>query len=200
MIKQSNNAYSNNFLIKIQLNTGVSKVKEELETWVIQECLDKLNDPITIQYKDEEHIQYNWHIISRTLHNNYYDEEYNITKNEIYFAIHFKNNDIYENIFDDSLIYDELKNDNITTNANKILQCFDNKNNIPKYITGIGVSGLSDKIMSRLWFEMVAIEQHMDGEYKGYMVHPMWMKLPDGSWITIRENSYNFGWDNYNHK
>jgi hypothetical protein len=51
-----------------------------------------------------------------------YDEEDNITKNEIFFAIHF-NNHIYDNIFSDSLIINEQR---ITI----ILKCFDNNKNI----------------------------------------------------------------------
>lgn len=51
----------------------------------------------------------------------------------------------------------------------------------------LGISAVSDVIMSRYWWYVI------DGEV-GYMTAPMWFARME---LTIRETSFNFGWDNY---
>jgi hypothetical protein len=31
----------------------------------------------------------------------------------------------------------------------------------------------------------------------GFMMHPMWMRMPDNSWLCTREKSCMFGWKGY---
>lgn len=48
------------------------------------------------------------------------------------------------------------------------------------------------------WEEMISTEPtYLNIPGKGYMVHHMWIKFPDGSWSSIREQSFNFGWKGY---
>ena len=67
----------------------------------------------------------------------------------------------------------------------------------------IGVSGVSSEVMMEWWREMITTDPNrLDCAGKGYMVHPMWIKPqvhsnPSGSWYTIREKSFNFGWKGY---
>lgn len=68
----------------------------------------------------------------------------------------------------------------------------------PACVTGVGVSAVSDKLMMELWADLVSTESNtFDKNVMGYMVHPMWMRMHDGGWTTVREQSFNFGWDGY---
>jgi hypothetical protein len=69
----------------------------------------------------------------------------------------------------------------------------------PPFITAVGISAVSDEFMMALWKEIIAEEPDtLHGKGKGYMVHPMWMRIVDHGWYTVREQSYNFGWKGYN--
>lgn len=66
----------------------------------------------------------------------------------------------------------------------------------PPFITAVGISAVSDEFMMTLWREIIAEESNtLDGKGKGYMVHPMWRRI--GDWLTVREQSHNFGWKGY---
>ena len=63
-------------------------------------------------------------------------------------------------------------------------------------MTKIGVSGVSTKCMKQYWSEMINDEpNYFDIAGKGYMQHPMWMY--NNEWFDVREQSFNFGWENY---
>ena len=65
----------------------------------------------------------------------------------------------------------------------------------PPFITALGISAVSDAFMMTLWGEIIseAPKTH-DGKGRGYMIHPMWMRMPDAQWVCVRERSFNFGW------
>ena len=68
----------------------------------------------------------------------------------------------------------------------------------PPFITAVGISAVSDEFMMALWSEIIAEEPNtLDGKGKGYMVHPMWRRMPDAEWLCVREQSFNFGWKGY---
>ena len=69
----------------------------------------------------------------------------------------------------------------------------------PPFITAVGISAVSDDFMMALWSEIISeVPNTLDGKGKGYMVHPMWIRIPDAEWLDIREQSFNFGWKGYN--
>ena len=37
----------------------------------------------------------------------------------------------------------------------------------------------------------------METESEGHLIHPMWIKNNDDTWIMKKENSNTFGWTNY---
>lgn len=68
----------------------------------------------------------------------------------------------------------------------------------PPFITAVGISAVSDEFMMVLWSEIIAKEPNtLDEKGKGYMVHPMWMRMRDAEWICVREQSCTFGWKGY---
>jgi hypothetical protein len=68
----------------------------------------------------------------------------------------------------------------------------------PPCVQAVGVSGVSDEFMEDLWAEIISEEpQTFEGAGKGFMKHPMWIRLPCKSWVAVRESSYNFGWKGY---
>ena len=68
----------------------------------------------------------------------------------------------------------------------------------PRFVTAVGVSAVSDEFMMKLWGDIISEEPDtLDGKGLGYMVHPMWMRMPDGGWATVREQSCIFGWEKY---
>ena len=69
----------------------------------------------------------------------------------------------------------------------------------PPFITAVGISAVSDEFMMALWSEIIAENPNtLDGKGKGYMVHPMWTRMPDKEWVCVREQSFRFGWKDYN--
>jgi len=74
----------------------------------------------------------------------------------------------------------------------------------PELVTDIGVSGVSEELMMRQWWGVVSYndsttESGTDrwGFRRGYMVHTMWMVMPDGDFCGVREMSFSFSWLNY---
>jgi len=68
----------------------------------------------------------------------------------------------------------------------------------PPCVQAVGVSGVSDEFMEDLWAEIISEEpQTFEGAGKGFMKHPMWIRLPCKSWVAVRESSHNFGWKGY---
>jgi hypothetical protein len=82
-------------------------------------------------------------------------------------------------------------------------------------VVAVGVSAVDEATMQHWWAEIVGKERDfmVDREHEdqraGYMLHPMWVQwcgvtrgengtsTNSGAWDTVREQSFNFGWDNY---
>jgi len=66
---------------------------------------------------------------------------------------------------------------------------------VPAGVVAVGVSGVSYAYAKMVWAEIVTPSRNwMDGEGKGYMVHPMFMFTESVGYDGIREMSFNFGW------
>ena len=74
-----------------------------------------------------------------------------------------------------------------TLEPERILECLVGQ---PDWVTGIGVSGVSRSFASCTWWSII------DGP-TGFQSHPMWVKMPNGKWFTVRDRSFNFGWEDY---
>ena len=78
----------------------------------------------------------------------------------------------------------------------------------PLVVTAVGISAVSENLMSHLWDEIVSTHtDYCELPGKGYMVHPMWMRFRNRdddskpySWCSVRETSCNFNWKMYNMK
>jgi len=57
----------------------------------------------------------------------------------------------------------------------------------PANLLSCMISGIPGDVMKTVWWAMI-------GEDKGFMVHPMYGIIPGD---TVREMSYNFGWEEY---
>lgn len=84
---------------------------------------------------------------------------------------------------------------------------FKNAEGAPRWITDVGVSGVTPAFMMQQWWKCVAWEKGDDceedsgnnrwGFNRGYMVHDMYQFL-SGGWNIVRETSYNFrAWTAY---
>ena len=193
------NKKSNELILIFDLDKTAKDVHNELIQWLLK-CLD------TISYKVKRYGQYEWNIISQIKDNDYdwdagrcdaidYKEENGGLINSIMVAIHI--NDSEYNINSDFTIpYDNTPD--IVLSPQEIVDCLINE---PNFVKNIGVSAVSSKTMMFWWEEMISTEPNiLDSQGKGYMVHPMWIKFPDGSWSDIRERSFNFGWKGYSPK
>ena len=82
-------------------------------------------------------------------------------------------------------------------------------------VVAVGVSAIDEATMKSWWAEIVAKERDFmvdrkdEDQRAGYMLHPQWHQwfgvtrdengglTNSGAFDTVREQSYNFGWDNY---
>ena len=168
--------------------------------WLFR-CLDTISDKVFDGH------QYNWHIISQIKDNDYEEEDDNGTdsklRNTIMVAIHIPD-DSWMSFNDDELTipYNYSPSISSTLLPQDIMNCLIKE---PDFIKEIGVSAVSSEVMMQWWKEMISIEPNLfDVAGKGYMVHPQWMKDNDnsnssewGTWVSIRERSFNFGWKGY---
>lgn len=171
-IKKHNNINSKDFLIILKTNQNINKIIEnEIITWLTQKLVDFLiilnrNDIINLIYELIE-----------------IDE--NIC-NEIKILIHFDKCDDLYLVDEDGII---CINEYPISNLIESKQILDNLNNEFKYINKIGVSGISEKLMKILWWNMI-------NEDEGYMTYTSYYITKNGI-FGEREKSFNFGWTNY---
>ena len=215
MVKISNSKDSNDFLIIIQTDQTAEDCYSKISEWLIKSCLDKLKDPIilnlnysiednlsnsdsnqSIQNDQIDDLKYTMRVVSGIYYNDYEDEDEEI-HNEIWFALHFDHQPkiLFDHQKDESglvIINEDLKFP--TINSDQILNILKDE---PDCIISLGVSGISNKFMKEIWFEIVSEGQLMETESDGHLIHPMWIKNNDDTWIVIKENSNKFGWTNY---
>lgn len=190
-MKKSNGVNSQSLLIFIHTNDTAEDCKSEVVKWFLN-CLTPLAKSIC-----ETNYQCDFNIIYNIQDNDYVDEDDNKTYNKIVIALQNGQQlgPIFDNVQDDEglIIIDEEPKKNIL-NPNEILNLLKEE---PECVTKIGVSGVSTKCMKQYWREMISNEpNYFDIAGQGYMQHPMWM-YNDNEWFSIREKSFNFGWENY---
>ena len=198
------NKKSNELILIFKLNETATNVEDKLMQWLFR-CLDTISDKVFDGH------QYNWHIISQILRNNYeeedddeeQDDKENCLKltNIIMVAIHIPD-DSWMTFNNDGLTIPYNYSPDMTLSPQEIMDCLIKE---PVFIKEMAVSAVSSEVMMQWWKEMIRPEQNFfDVAGKGYMVHPQWMKKNDnsnssewGSWVSIRERSFNFGWKGY---
>lgn len=180
---------SNELLLKFELNKNAKSVHDELIKWLL-DCLD------TISHKVEECGQYGWNIVSQIMHNDWEDENpppnCETIRNAIMVAIHISDSGNSYN--DEHELTIPSHNDCLQRKLSpqELLDCLVSE---PQFVFKIGVSAVSEETIQYYWADMISTEANMfDCDGKGPMLHRMWMKMPDGCWLTIREKSFNFGW------
>lgn len=196
---------SNELILIFKLNETATNVHDKLMQWLFG-CLDTISDKVLDGH------QYEWRIISQIKDNDYEDDNDIDDKgictkltNTIMVAIHISD-DSWMSFNNDGLTIPYNYSPSLTLLPQDIMDCFIKE---PVFIKEIGVSAVSSEVMMQWWGEMITIEPNFfDVAGKGYMVHPMWMKENNvalskdsdsewGSWFSIRETSFNFGWNGY---
>lgn len=187
---------SNELILIFGLSENATTVHDTLLQWLFR-CLDTISDKVFDGH------QYEWNIISQIRDNDYEDDEDATIKNTIMIAIHLTDSSYMSYDDTEMTILPYRYNPSLTLYPQEIIQCLINE---PVFVNRIGVSAISSDVMMQWWAEMISTEQNcLDVAGKGYQVHPMWMKLPDdhksdtkwGSWVDVRERSFNFGWKGY---
>ena len=186
-IKKCNgNTPSNELILIFGLSENATTVHDTLLQWLFR-CLDTISDKVFDGH------QYEWNIISQIRDNDYEDDEDATIKNTIMVAIHLTDSSYMS--YDDTEMTILPYRYNPSLYPQEIMQCLINE---PVFVNRIGVSAISSDVMMQWWAEMISTEPNsLDVAGKGYQVHPMWMKFPDGSWVDVREMSFNFGWKGY---
>ena len=189
--KRSNGGESNNILLMVSTNRDVDP--ESVEGDVVQWVLRGLSDP-RFDFLKEWETEYPWKVVSTV-------KDDGRTSNDpgcIVVAVRIgqdrgrwlgcEHDETGLIIVDESPPLPSAK-------ADDVLEALPPE---PAFLTGVGVSAVSDKLMMQLWADLVSTESNeFDKDGKGYMVHPMWMRFSGGDWQDIREQSCNFGWDGY---
>lgn len=169
-IKKENNVRSNNFLIILKSGMLINnRIENDIIDWISIKIQNFL-----IKYYNE---LYDVNFI--------YDcYEYN-NKNEIKILLRFYSsiNNIIKDIDDIVCIQENLK---IFIHPKNILDILTNEH---KYINKIGVSGISDKLMKNLWWDMI-------NKVNGYMKYNSYCINVHGI-MNLHERSADFGWVNY---
>lgn len=194
---------SNDLILTFGMTEKATNVHDTLMQWLLR-CLDKISDKV---YRDG---QYQWNIISQIKDNDCKEtgndtEQKHIREspiiNTIMVAIHIKDNSFMSWNHDGMTIPYNYRPE-LTLLPSEIMDCLTNE---PVFINKIGVSSVSSVVIMNWWQEMISTEQkYLDIAGKGYMVHPMWIKIKDVStgnisenWMSISERSCNFGWKGY---
>ena len=195
--RRCNNQESSDLVVRINTSNTASMCKDEIVKWILN-CLSKpFFSGVTDAYE-----KYLFRVVAGTLYNDFVDEETGKILNQVTIAIHlavpqYPSLEFQEMDPDELITVDEIGLKR-TLKATDILDALTNE---PICVIGIGVSAVSSEYMACLWREIIVPNEYkntMDGDGGGYMVHPMWMRFSDGEWSDVREQSYRFGWKNYN--
>ena len=196
----SNSKSSNDIVIRVNTSSTASTCEKEVVDWI----RDRLSDPRFNDTTDRSG-SYLWNIVVGIRHNDWdgrnclsrYDPD--ALLNQLVIAIHLTGGG-------SGLHYEQMdKQELITIDESRCpphLEADDVLDGLaaePQCVTGIGVSAVSSEYMAELWEEIIENgDNGMDGNGKGYMVHPMWArKAVWTGWVSIRERSCEFGWKNY---
>jgi hypothetical protein len=179
-IKKCNNINSRDFLIILKTN---KKINKEIENEIILWLTNKLLEFLTII--NEYHTKLT--LIYETYNINPDDSDDNDEPNEIKILIHLsKPYNNYETDNYDIICINEYPIGNLIEPIN-ILNILNNEH---KYINKIGVSGISEKLIKDLWWNMI-------NEYEGFMKYKSYCITQNNGIWGAREESFNFGWIKY---
>tara|TARA_B100001778_G_C18544779_1_gene610038 strand:- start:305 stop:967 length:663 start_codon:yes stop_codon:yes gene_type:complete len=197
---RTNGKSSSNLRVIIRTQHLPSSCQEEAVRWVLR-CLEDRR----LEYAKDELGQYPWKVVSNVVNEREAPEhsEYGSVYPELVVAIRI--GQVREAYLDHGCDEDRL----VVLNENPPFPELEVNADIfkeivkdvppPPFITAVGISAVSDEFMMALWSDIIAEEPGaLEGKGKGYMVHPMWMRMPDAEWLTVREQSFNFGWKGYN--
>lgn len=189
---------SNELILLFKLNETATDVNDALMLQWLFKCLDTISDEVPDGH------QYKWNIISQIKDSDYKDDGY--IRNTIVVAIHISG-DSWMSFDNDGLTipYTYTQSPSSLLLPQDIMDCLVQE---PTFISEIGVSAVSSEVMMEWWEEMISTEPaSFDIAGKGYMVHPMWIKYTEativtpslawGTWRSVREQSYRFGWNGY---
>ena len=189
--KRSNGGQSNNLLLFVSTRGDVDP--KSVEDGVVQWVLRGLSDP-RFDHLKGEFGHYQWHVVSNVKDDGNSNNEPPCIVVAVRIGIdsgkwlRCEHDDTGLIIIDEAPPLPSAK-------ADDLLEALPPE---PECVTGVGVSAVSDKLMMAAWADLISTESNtFDKNGKGYMVHRMWMRFPDGEWNDIRETSCNFGWDGY---
>lgn len=171
-MKKHNNISSKEFMIVLKTMHSINKQSEnEIITWLTK----KLQSFIV---NDGNSIDLIYEVISDDANNEIY--------NHIRVLVHFSCwQSRYSFDPDEIICIQEYPRSN-AIQAQTILDQLDNEH---KFINKIGVSGISEKLMKELWWEMI-------GEEIGFMNYPSYF-MYNNEIMNRREKSFNFDWVDY---
>ena len=187
-MKKSNGVNSQSLLIFIHTNKTALDCESEVVKWFLN-CLSPIAESISNKYG-----RCDFNIISNIQDNDYFDDPKK-TNNKIVIALQnwYVPDAFCSECDDDDLIIIDEEYKKYILNPLDILNLLKEE---PKYMTKIGVSGVSTKCMKQYWNEMISDDSDIFKIGQGYMQHPMWI-FNSGKWVDVREQSFNFGWGNY---
>lgn len=196
---------SNELILTFGLTKSAKLVQEDgtLLKWLLR-CLDRISD-----YVFDGH-RYHWNVITQVAFSNFDNSEPDCPSsllNQIVVAVHLDDDRDNMSYADDDLMLIPFQYDPThKLTPQTILDCLIGE---PIFVNRIGVSSVTSEVMMDWWADMISTNpSSMDEKGEGYMEHPMWIKLTDeqyggdtcgtyGTWISVREKSFGFGWRNY---
>lgn len=196
---------SNELILTFGLTKSAKLVQKDgtLLKWLLR-CLDRISDRAFDGHR------YQWNVIVQVAFDDFDNSEPDCpasSVNQIVVAVHLGNEDDNMSYADDDLMLIPFQYDSThKLIPQTVLDCLVAE---PIFVNRIGVSAVTSEVMMEWWVDMISSYPcNMDGKGEGYMEHPMWIKLTDeqyggdtngpyGTWISVREKSFGFGWRNY---
>lgn len=199
----SNNSLARDLVFRVKLDSTASVHLDAVTQWLTT-AVGKLY-PVPDCFECE----YPCALVSGTLHNDWADEEANNTvKNQIIAVAHRMwgpaPNCLLQNSRMDGLVvvHESAKEvcDQYLLDPRNVASALRESTflPVPAGVVAVGVSGVSDAYAKMVWAEIVTTSRNwMDGDGKGYMVHPMFMFTENSGYHDMREMSFNFGWGTF---
>tara|TARA_B100000767_G_scaffold172199_1_gene161154 strand:+ start:1149 stop:1769 length:621 start_codon:yes stop_codon:yes gene_type:complete len=196
----SNNSLSRDIAFRVKLDSTASVHLGAVTQWLTT-VVGKLY-PVPDCFE----CSYPCALVSGTLHNDWADEEANDTvQNQIIAVAHRMwgpaENCLLENSRMEGLVVVQESakpiDDQYLLDPRNVASALRESTflPVPAGVVAVGVSGVSDAYAKMVWAEIVTTSRNwMDGDGKGYMVHPMFMFTESEGYHGIREMSFNFGW------
>lgn len=194
---RTNGKSSSNLRVIIRTQHLPSSCQDEAVRWVLR-CLEDRR----LEYAKDENGQYPWYVVSNVVHEREapeHDDDISIYP-ELVVAIRIgeiANEYLHHACDKDELVVLDENPPCPEVNADIFKEIVKDVPP-PPFITAVGISAVSDEFMMKLWSEIIAEKPYtLEGKGKGWMAHPMWIRMLDAEWLDVRERSFNFGWKGY---